>query len=335
MSTSASVWQEVKAEARDDRTVVFGLSRPYALFPYLLTGGFLPAHIPMAEEQKKLVGNSAFAYTPSKATPKNLRFERVGGGKNIAAIEVSVASSQEEALSELNKAKVHAVFLPGAAEADGFPKTSQINQTNELAVLFSFDQAELKQPSVRQALRDKRPIGRDLDLSLIYPKQPEMQARAEELSQQWSGLGVKLRLEGLDSAAYTDKLQRGAFDTALVDLPAFWLTDPYVFLHSSQAKPDGLNWGRVKDKQLDALVADLRQNYGPGEDAAKRDELAKKLNDLVPYISLGHMQSAYVLMPDKSGQAVEFRPLSVMNVDDRLSVVTDSAELLREKRVKK
>lgn len=336
ISNTSSVWKEVKAETKDDRTVIFSLSRSYALFPYLLTNGFLPSHIPLTEEQKTLVGDSAFVYTPSKATPKSLRFERRGDKpNNFSAIELNVVPDQETALGDLNRDRAKAVWLPNVVDAKSFPKTAALEQSDDLAVLFSFDQPELKQQTIRQTLRDKRATPRPLNLSLIYPKQPDMQARADELSKQWATQDVTLRLEGLDAAAYTDRLQKGTFDTALVKLPAFWLIDPYVFLHSSQAKPDGFNWARVKDKQLDALVADLRQNFGPGEDAAKRDELAKKLNDLVPYISLGHVQSAYVLAPDKGGQSVEFKPTGLLNADDRLTAVADSAQILREKRIKK
>jgi peptide/nickel transport system substrate-binding protein len=78
---------------------------------------------------------------------------------------------------------------------------------------------------------------------------------ARVIAQALADVGVEARVVPLELGTMFERLGRGDFDLALLQLPE--MTEPNVlrhFLHSGFVPPAGANRGRVHDAQLDALL---------------------------------------------------------------------------------
>lgn len=101
---------------------------------------------------------------------------------------------------------------------------------------------------------------------------------AEVLRQSYEKVGVELTVRALDWAAYTQRGDRGEFDGQLCarqfqppDL------DPFVYYHSSQWAPKGLNNGFYSNREADSVMENARREMDP----EKRVELLRTVHRLL------------------------------------------------------
>jgi peptide/nickel transport system substrate-binding protein len=127
------------------------------------------------------------------------------------------------------------------------------------------------------------------------------------LAQELAPLGVDLHVEVLELGVLLDRLGRGDFDLALLQMPE--LTEPnalQVFLHSGFIPPLGSNRGRVRDAELDALLDEGDQTSGLTERKAIYSKVERRARALVPWIPLFHEEQVALVGP----RASAFVPLA-------------------------
>jgi peptide/nickel transport system substrate-binding protein len=100
----------------------------------------------------------------------------------------------------------------------------------------------------------------------------------EVLRQSYEKVGVEVTVRALDWAAYTQRGDRGEFDGQLTgrqfqppDL------DPFVYYHSTQWAPNGLNNGFYSNREADAAMENARREMDP----EKRIELLRTVHRML------------------------------------------------------
>ena len=118
-----------------------------------------------------------------------------------------------------------------------------------------------------------RPPGATAEYMLeILAPDPEMNptlfAVAQQVAADWDALGLSTRVVQADpSTPMAEKLRKGEFAAAVVDISIGHDPDLYPLLASSQVQTGGLNVAGVQDAALDALLVAARQ---PGTDEARK-----------------------------------------------------------------
>jgi len=97
---------------------------------------------------------------------------------------------------------------------------------------------------------------------------PALHAVAEQVAADWDALGLSTSVVESDPATpMADRLAKGEFEAAVVDISIGHDPDLYPLLASSQTQTGGLNVAGVQDAALDALLVAARQ---PGTDEARK-----------------------------------------------------------------
>ena len=95
-------------------------------------------------------------------------------------------------------------------------------------------------------------------------------------------VGIKTDIRLLEFNVFFDKEKKGEFEVSGGGFGGGSDPDPYIFLHSNAIPPNGLNYGRFSDPQLDKLIEDARKT----SDVEKRKQLYREIQklcvDLVP-----------------------------------------------------
>lgn len=98
--------------------------------------------------------------------------------------------------------------------------------------------------------------------TILTPNTPSLVALAQEIATQWSQLKLSVTVEALPLAEYRERLENGAFHTAIVELALSSDADVFAYWHVGQA-PDGKNYGSVSDDRLSDLLERARRDpYG-------------------------------------------------------------------------
>jgi peptide/nickel transport system substrate-binding protein len=125
----------------------------------------------------------------------------------------------------------------------------------------------------------RRRGGRKATLDLLtVAGQPVYTNVSEVLRQAYEKVGVELVPRALDWAAYTERGDRGEFDaqfTARLFQPPY--LDPYLYYHSTQWAPKGLNTGFYSNREADEAMESARREVDP----AKRIELLRTVHRLM------------------------------------------------------
>ena len=107
---------------------------------------------------------------------------------------------------------------------------------------------------------------------------PIYRSLEEILREACAKVGIELVVRSLDWAAYTQRLAAGEFDAAIMGnifLPPN--LDPYSSYHSSQAPPNGSNYGFYRNAQADRAMEAARREM----DAGRRLELYRQIHRLL------------------------------------------------------
>ena len=167
-------------------------------------------------------------------------------------------------------------------------------------VAYSYDQAAAK------ALLDslgwklgsdslRRKDGRTLDLTLVYPTSSTARQRMSVIMQdQLKHLGVRLKLEGIESNALGERVFSGRkWDAVFMG----WHPDPGSSAvaqnwGSSSAIPGGPNISRYMSKEFDAHLDSARTTYDPAAARAHFKQAFTVLNNDAPAIWIYELRSA-------------------------------------------
>ncbi|MEN9936540.1 MAG: hypothetical protein RLZZ387_3119 [Chloroflexota bacterium] len=146
--------------------------------------------------------------------------------------------------------------------------------------------------------------GSPLALRLVTDGQPERVVAAQEIARQWAGIGVRVEVQQLESAALQERLAAHDFELALHGWQRLG-PDPDVLelWHSSQAE-SGLNYAGLTDEQIDELLVVARQDSDIVERAAAYAAFQTRWVELAPSITL--FQPTFVYATDEELRGLPF-----------------------------
>ncbi len=103
--------------------------------------------------------------------------------------------------------------------------------------------------------------GDNFQVDLLVPDDPALVGAAEEITSQWSQIGLSASVETVDEETYQARLDSGDFDTAIVELGFGRSADPdvYAFWHEGQY-PDGENISAVDDRGVSETLERARRD---------------------------------------------------------------------------
>ncbi|MBM4407589.1 MAG: hypothetical protein FJ038_03095, partial [Chloroflexi bacterium] len=192
-------------------------------------------------------------------------------------------------------ALMEAVVASVAVRADGLipPSSWAFSKPDNRAIVHDRNAAAAELKAVGWRKEDGRwyPKGakEPFELELITPdvdSNPIVLATAEQVARQWTSFGIPTRLVPLPPSVFVgDRLRRGRFEAAAVDINVGLDPDLYPLLGSRQAGIGGSNISGFQDLDLDAKLAAARQ---PGDEAAR----TKAYAELQAYLS-----EAQVMLP--------------------------------------
>lgn len=97
---------------------------------------------------------------------------------------------------------------------------------------------------------------------LVEQDKPAHVNIANEVASQWSQISVNVTVEAVSEDIFTQRLEAGQFDTAIVELALGADPDVYAYWHAGQY-PDGMNYGAViDDRTSEALERARRESNG-------------------------------------------------------------------------
>ena len=117
-----------------------------------------------------------------------------------------------------------------------------------------------------------------LKFSLTTVNQPRLVELANLLKEQWQILGAEVEIKTYDiSVLEKEVIKPRNYQAILFGQVLGMMPDPLPFWHSSQIKDPGLNLALYKNKEVDKLLEEVRQNLDEG----KRRELLEKFQEIL------------------------------------------------------
>ncbi len=140
-----------------------------------------------------------------------------------------------------------------------------------------------------------------LKFSLTTVNQPALIRTAEELSKQWSKIGVEIEIKTFDKSQLEDIIKQRDYESLLFGEVLGLIPDPYPFWHSSQKKDPGLNLAGYQNKKADTLLQEARQSISLQKRTEKLQEFQNILIEESPALFLYNPSYLYFLSPQIKG----------------------------------
>lgn len=140
-----------------------------------------------------------------------------------------------------------------------------------------------------------------LTFQLAYTSGDDFQRTlARELHRRWSLLGVRVQLRPVFFGALTS-IQSGNqdFEAVLLTAPLSYFRDQFGRWHSSQTAKGQGNFTRLRDEDVDRILASLRQTFDPAEQGRLLNELQQRIYVQQPCLFLFLRDSARVFQPGR------------------------------------
>jgi ABC-type transport system substrate-binding protein len=126
-------------------------------------------------------------------------------------------------------------------------------------------------------------------LELLSPDQssnPVLYAAAQFVADEWRAIGLIVRVDAVPVTTYLSRLDKGDFDSAVVDFDVGLEPDLGPLLLSSQIGEGGSNVSGVKDPILDQMINTARKTVDPDQRQTALTTLEQYLATTVPILPL-------------------------------------------------
>lgn len=157
-------------------------------------------------------------------------------------------------------------------------------------------------------------ISSPVTVVMIYPGiSPETDTVAQYIQAVLAPLGVRVRLERLSVAAYTSRIQRGAYDLVLMGaVPRN--DDPNAILANwfDPERIGGENAARYDNLRVTPLIKAAASERDPGRRAALHRQIASLVNADLPYVYLQQTRISHGVRSDIQGLVID--PLAAINL---------------------
>lgn len=228
------------------------------------------------------------------------------------------ARTRRALLAAIDREAMVAGLLGGAGSLAATPiPPSSWAYDPQAAPLVAYDRA-----AAAKALREagwKRTDGRwvppgatkPLEVTLLAPEATAnsvVHGAAERVARAWTALGLATTVEALAPGAFVERLRKGDFDAAVVDVNMGLDPDPYPILASSQVRAGGSNISGLQDAALDKALAAARAPGTPASRSRAYAELQRQLAALQPMPALFFRD--VVMVAGETLRGVEARPVA-------------------------
>lgn len=134
---------------------------------------------------------------------------------------------------------------------------------------------------------------KNLIFDLVTLDSPQFVRVAEELSQEWAKIGVKINIKKADATVLEkDYVSKRDYDILLVGESLGNDSDPYSYWHSTQSNSPGLNFSGFQSGEADKILEESRQSLDVNIRVKNYKKFQDILADEVPAIFL--YQPVYV-----------------------------------------
>jgi peptide/nickel transport system substrate-binding protein len=163
--------------------------------------------------------------------------------------------------------------------------------------------------------------GKSLELTLLYPEDPQHEAIANQIQSDWGKIGVKANLESVPyDTLVNERLETHSYDAALVDINLTFSPDPdpYPFWHQSE-NTGGQNYSQWDNRSASEYIEQARVTTDP--------EIRKRLYRNFQVVFSKELPSLPLYYPvysfgvDQQVQGVQLPPL--FDYSDRFSNIAD------------
>lgn len=162
--------------------------------------------------------------------------------------------------------------------------------------------------------------GEKLLLKLITPQQPEhYQTIAGSLKEQWSKVGVELKIHSLEPAEFQAAVFNRDYDLLIFGQNLGYNLDAYPYWHSSQAKKGGYNLSQFKNFIVDSLLEKVRLQYDLASRQKTLSQAQEVISTEVPAIFL--YTPTYYFGASEKIQNIRLQNLA--NISDRYTMIQD------------
>jgi ABC-type transport system substrate-binding protein len=200
-----------------------------------------------------------------------------------------------------NQAAVIDVVGPGVLEAADGPFAPGEPWSTSDSHYGGFD----PEAAAREVTEYEAQTGQSLSFALMTFPDDVSVRQAQLLQEQWTRVGIDVRLESLEQSAYISRIVVGDFDAAMSS--NFGYADPdfnYIFWHSSLVAPPGelsLNFLHNANPQIDAALEAARLTVDVDARATQYQTVTQLLNDDFAYIWLYRTPLTIVANSDVGG----------------------------------
>lgn len=264
-------WQNISVTADGDQVVVITLKQPFAPLLSFTSNPDIEMGPYIQEKQTKneitFVANEKFVLGEP-----NLQ--------RIALIHYPDAKALKPALQrqEIMGADQVVTGVTGTV-------TKKMELTKQTVLLFNQDRPALKDPKIRQQLRDNQRIDNPPALTLVTSQEPALLDKANQFAAKVSVSGWTVQIKSLNAIALErDALASDDYDLLMTELNYGYDEDPYPYWHSSQIIAPGKNYAGYNSKEGDKLIEEARQILDANERHKKYEEFQKILERDVPAI---------------------------------------------------
>jgi len=282
---------DVRVEKNDDKTVTFTL--PTA------DGTFL-------EQMTRPV----FAYGPYKIERKTKNEIRLVKDKNyhldqpyLDKFTVRIYSDINALQKAADKGKINGALGLNRTPKKWQEKTITLNKRHILFINTS--KPNLKDLKIRQKLlAGEKPNGVDsIDLLEVNGQGIDLEYEALKKKLKDAGVELKIRQVSLKDAL-TGDLPKRNYDVLYLLVSEGLNRDPYMLWNSTQRSGDGQNFAELADADIDVLT----EQYRATEDAAKKQKIAEKIDELVKNeavaVEYKNVEMKYYISPKIKGTAI-------------------------------
>lgn len=146
-----------------------------------------------------------------------------------------------------------------------------------------------------------------LEITLTVPRLPFLLETAKNIQQTWNKLGVKTEIREISPAEELDQaIKNRNYDGILVGNSLNSGVDLFSFWHSSERFHPGLNLSLYNNREVDALIESVRQNFNFESRRSELENLQNKISSDYPAIFLYSPRYIYSVSKGLKGVNQEF-----------------------------
>ena len=289
--TNTGNWSGIEVATPADNLIDFKFKQPFSPFLYISTEPiFSNGPYKVVKEEKTEVTLSA-------------RDDYWQGRPYIDKIEIKYYPN-EDAL--IRAAKNHQIMNYVKADQNEWQssgsKLLQMQLSRQMLLFFNLNNADLKNKTLRQNIRDNKPADKNYKFNLVTSDNEKNVKIAESIKANWAALKIDVNITKYDNVTLQkDIIPKRNYDILLYGLDYGQDPDPYPFWHSSQIGPTGMNLSNYFNKVTDRLLEDARQQFDFKVRENDYNQFNKILADDTPFIKISQESLNYVVSNDVRG----------------------------------